>query len=300
VNTRMKSISYSPRFAYLVASEAELERIATGFRFVEGPVWHPERDTLYFSDIVGDTLYQWRAGEGTGVYRQPSHMANGNTLDLEGRLVTCEHATSRLTRTEHDGSVTVLASHYEGRELNSPNDVVVRRDGSIYFTDPTSGRSPIYGVPREPDLPFRGVYRVDPESGSLTLLVADFSKPNGLCFSPDGRRLFVDDSDRDHIRVFDVDDDGTLAGGAVWAELPHEGLGVADGMKADQEGHIYCCGRGGIHLFSPDGERLGMIQMPEHTTNLAWGDEDLRTLYITAHTSVYRLRVGVPGIPVLV
>jgi gluconolactonase len=296
----MKIISTGSRFTHLIADDADLERIATGFRFVEGPVWHPERRILYFSDIVGDTLYQWRAEDGASVARHPSHMANGNTLDLQGRLVTCEHATSRLTRTEHDGSVTILASHYEGRELNSPNDVVVRRDGAIYFTDPTSGRSPIYGVPREPELPFRGVYRLDPASGTLILLVDDFSKPNGLCFSPDGTCLFVDDSDRDHIRAFDVKEDGTLAGGAVWAELPAEGVGVADGMKADQAGNIYCCGRGGIHLFTPDGERLGMIQMPEHTTNLGWGDEDLRTLYITAHTSVYRLRVQAPGLPVLV
>lgn len=290
---------HDERFTEIVGSAPQVEQLVTGFRFVEGPVWNPRTRTLFFSDIVGDTLYTWREGEGARSFRQPSHMANGNTLDAQGRLITCEHATSRLSRTEPDGSVTVLASHFEGRELNSPNDVVVKRDGSIYFTDPTSGRSPVYGVPREPELPWRGLYRLDPASGRLTLLVDDFAKPNGLCFSPDGSRLFVDDSERDHIRAFEVRPDGALAGGAVWGEMPSEGLGVADGMKMDREGNLYCCGRGGIHLFAPSGSRLGMLPVPEHTTNLGWADDDLRTLYITASSSIYRLRVRVAGLPVL-
>ncbi len=290
---------YDDRFTQIIGPDAEVERIATGFRFIEGPVWHPRTGLLYFSDIVGDTLYTWREGEGATVFRRPSHMANGNALDPSGRLITCEHATSRLTRTEPDGSVTPLASHYEGRELNSPNDVIVKCDGTILFTDPTSGRSPVYGVPREPDLPFRGVYRLDPTSGQLSLLADDFSKPNGLCFAPDETRLFIVDSDRDHIRVFDVMADCTISGGVVWARLPAEGVGVADGIKVDQQGNLYCCGRGGIHLFGAAGEPLGMIPMPEHTTNLAWGDDDRRALYITASTSLYRLRVRVPGVPIL-
>lgn len=298
----MDVVAYERGFAGLVSAGQALVQVTGGFRFVEGPVWVPataaagvESDSLIFSDIIGNTVYRWRADAGTEIFRHPSQMANGNTLDREGRLLTCEHATSRVTRTESDGTVATLASRYQGGELNSPNDIVVRADSTIYFTDPTSGRSPTYGVPREPELAFSGVYRLDPESGELTLLVDDFSKPNGLCFSPDQTRLFIDDSDRNHIRVFDVDEAGSLHGGAVWAEMPATGLGVADGMKVDREGNLYCCGRGGIHLFDANGTPLGMIPMPEHTTNLAWGDEDLCSLYVTASTSVYRVRTRVPG-----
>jgi gluconolactonase len=284
-----------PRLHQLVEVEAGLSRVATGFRFAEGPVWDAHTKTLVFSDIVGDTLYRWSEGSGVSVVRRPSRMANGNTLDLQGRLITCEHATSRLVRTERDGTITVLASHYYSRELNSPNDVVLKSDGGLYFTDPTSGRSATYGIPRVPELPFCGVYRFDPSSGTLSLLTDDFSKPNGLAFAPDESRLFVSDSDRDHIRVFDIAADGTLHGGRVWGHLPTHGVGVADGMKVDRAGNLYCCGRGGIHIFNPDGERLGMIAMPEHTANLAWGDDDLLTLYTTASTSLYCLRMKRPG-----
>lgn len=298
----MDVVAYAPGFARLVSAEQVLGHVAGGFCFVEGPVWLPATTplgrptgSLIFSDILGNTLYRWGYGAGVEVFRHPSQMANGNTVDVAGRLLTCEHATSRVTRTEPDGTVVTLASHYQGRELNSPNDIVVRKDGGIYFTDPTSGRSATYGVSREPELPFAGVYRLEPDGGALTLLVDDFSKPNGLCFSPDHTQLFIDDSDRNHIRVFDVDAAGDLQGGAIWTEMPAEGLGVADGMKVDREGNLYCCGRGGIHLFDPTGTPLGMIPMPEHTTNLAWGDADGHSLYVTASTSVYRLRTEVPG-----
>ncbi len=285
------------RLKRLVRADVELERVATGFQFVEGPVWHPYGRFLAFSDILADRLLRWSPAEGVGVFRWPSHMANGNTYDRQGRLLTCEHATSRLTRTDPDGRVTVIASHYDGRELNSPNDVVVRRDGSIYFTDPNSGRGARFGVPRDQELPFQGVYRLDPGDGSLRLLASDLAKPNGLCFSPDEQRLFVDDTDRAHIRVFDVRPGGHLANGRLWAELTGEGVGVADGMKVDREGNLYCTGPGGIHVFDAAADSLGVIQVPEQATNLAWGDDDVRSLYVTATTSLYRFRVEVPGEP---
>ena len=179
--------------------------------------------------------------------------------------------------------------------MNSPNDICVHSDGSVYFTDPTSGRSEGYGIPRQPELPFSGVYRLNPETRELTLLVDDFAKPNGLCFSRDETRLFVNDTIRQHIRVFDVLADGTLGHGQLWARLEGELPGVADGMKVDSQGRIYACGPGGIHVFAPDATCLGLILMPEHTANFAWGDDDLCSLYITASTSLYRLRLKVSG-----
>jgi gluconolactonase len=294
------------RFNEIIDQDAGLERVATGFEFTEGPVWHPYERFLIFSDILGDCMYRWSPVDGVSVFRQPSHMANGNTYDRQGRLLTCEHATSRLTRTgrlggsarhpEQDREIDVVASHYQGRELNSPNDVVVRSDGAITFTDPNSGRGPRFGVPREQALPFQGVYRVDPDDGSLTLLVDDFAKPNGLCFSLDEERLFVNDSDCFHIRFFEVESNGNLTNGRVWAEVRGEGVGVPDGMKVDGDGNLYCCGPGGIHVFDPHATCLGVVQMPEYATNLAWGDDDLHSLYITASTSLYRLPVNVAGL----
>lgn len=283
------------RLGQVLDTGAEMETVATGFQFLEGPTWHPHDGYLVFSDILGDCLYRWSRDLGVTVLRKPSHMANGNTFDRQGRLLTCEHATSRVTRTNQDGRIEVLASHYGAKELNSPNDIIVNRDGGILFTDPNSGRGPRYGIAREQELAFQGVYHLDADNHQLTLLAGDFSKPNGLCTSVDETRLFVNDTDRGHIRVFDVEADGVLSAGRVWAELEGEGLGVADGMKVDREDHLYCAGPGGLHLFDAEANCLGVIQMPEHTTNLAWGDGDLGSLYITASTSLYRLRTQVPG-----
>jgi gluconolactonase len=285
------------RFRQVIGADTELERVATGFQFVEGPAWHPCARYLIFSDILGDCIYRWNPEDGTMVFRKPSHMANGNTFDRQGRLLTCEHATSRVTRTDREGRVEAMASHYDGKELNSPNDVVVKHDGGIYFTDPNSGRGPRFGIAREQELPFQGVFHLDANGKRLTLLADDFSKPNGLCFSLDERHLFVSDTDRGHIRIFDVQLDGALTNGRVWAELSGEGIGVVDGMKLDREGNLYCAGPGGIHLFDAGASCLGVICMPEYATNLAWGDDDLQSLYITASTSLYRLRVRTPGLP---
>lgn len=293
----MKTQIFAPKFHEIVAPDATLEQVITGFQFVEGPIWHPQEKSLIFSDILGNTLYQWSEAEGAKILRRNSNMANGNTYDLQGRVITCEHATSRLTRTDfsQNGELEVLATHYQGKELNSPNDVICKRDGSIYFTDPNSGRSAGFGVPREQELDFQGVYRLVARDLSLLRLVDDFSKPNGLCFSRDEKHLFINDTDHGHIRIFDVADDGTLHNGHVWAELEPAGIGVADGMKIDSAGNLYSTGPGGIHIFDVDANYLGIVHTPEQAANLTWGDDDLRSLYITATTSLYRLRTLIPG-----
>ncbi len=286
-----------PKIHQLLDVAGDLVRVADGFDFTEGPIWDRRDGALIFSDILGNSLYRWTEASGLMTLRRNSYMANGNAFDLEGRVVTCEHATSRITRTDfaNGGDLEILATHFEGCELNSPNDVVVKSDGSIYFTDPISGRSAGYGVPREPALPFCGVYRLDPKTRDLILLVDDFEKPNGLCFSRDEKQLYVNDTRRSHIRVFDVDPDGTLYNGRVLAELRGHGAGVPDGMKVDAAGNIYSCGPGGIHLFDDRGTSLGVIHMPEHTANICFGDEDFCSLYITASTSIYRLRTKMAG-----
>ncbi len=279
----------------ILAPGSVFEQLATGFHFVEGPAWHPGQKTLVFSDIIGDTMYRWSAVGGVSVFKKPSHMANGNTWDREGRLLSCEHATSRVSRTGPGETYEVLASHFDGRELNSPNDIVVGRNGNIFFTDPNSGRGARYGVERPQQLGFQGVFKLDPLSRELTLLADDFSKPNGLCFSHDESRLFINDTDRQHIRVFDVMDDVTLGNGRLWASVDGAYPGVADGMKLDAAGNLYCCGSGGIHVFDPDGLTLGVIRTPEVAANFTWGGEGLSELFVTATHSIYRLTVTVPG-----
>jgi len=286
-----------PGLTRIVSPDSEIEVVATGFQFLEGPAWHTVERHLTFSDIPGDTMYRWRSDAGVTVFRVPSHKANGNTYDGQARLLTCEHATSRVVRQETDGRVTVLASHYRGQELNSPNDIVVKRDGSIYFSDPNFGRRPTrYGVPRPQQLSFQAVFRLDAHTGDLTPVADDLDQPNGLCFSLDEKRLFVNDSPRRHIRVFDVQPDGTLANGRVWAETTGDGVGGPDGMKLDSAGHLYCCGPGGIHVFDQDAHCLGVIRMPEQTANFCWGDDDLQSLFICASTALYRIRVQVSGL----
>lgn len=279
----------------IVAPGASLERLATGFEFTEGPIWNREEGHLTFSDMPGDHMRRWTPAGGITTFRKPSNKANGNTYDRRGRMLTCEHATSRVTRTELDGSITVIASHFDGKELNSPNDIVARSDGLIFFTDPTYGRMPYYGVERQPQLAFRGVYCVSEEGTGLRCLAADFAQPNGLCFSLDERHLFVNDTERGHIRRFDVGSDGSLSGGAVWTEVVGDGQGAPDGMKIDSAGNLYCCGPGGVHVFAADARPLGVIRTPEVVANFTWGDDDLSSLFLTASTSLYRMKVRIPG-----
>ncbi len=286
-----------PRMREVVAPDAALETVATGFIFTEGPLWHPHGHYLLFSDMPGDHMRKWTKEGGVTTFRKPSNKTNGNAWDPQGRLISCQHATSTLTRTEADGSLTTLASHYQGKELNSPNDVVVHSNGTIYFTDPIYGRVEHYGVPRDPHLDFRGVYSVRPDGSALTLLAGDFGQPNGLCFSADERFLFVNDTDRQHIRRFDVQPDGTVKGGEVWAQTVGEGGGGPDGMKMDTAGNVFSCGPGGVHVFAPDATSLGVIRMPEHTANFAWGEDDYKSLFITASTTLYRIRTKIPGRP---
>jgi len=288
---------HDTRLLEIVSETSNLEQHLTGFKFTEGVIWHPTEAHLRFSDIIGNSIYQWDTGTGLRDIRPNSHLANGNTYDRDGRMLTCHHASSCVTRMEHDGTIMTIASHYEGKQLNSPNDIVVKRDGAIYFTDPMSGREAFVGIPRPSEIGFAGVYRVAPETLGLSLLIDDFVKPNGLCFSLDEKHLFINDTTHFHIRVFDVLADGRISNGRIWAEIEGDGVGVPDGMKFDSAGNLFCCGQGGIHVFSPNATHLGRILLPEHTTNFIWGDADLKSLYITASTSVYRLRMNIAGNP---
>lgn len=285
------------RFEGVVGGSVDFEKLATGCIFTEGPLWHRRERYLLFSDMPGDHLRRWSEKDGVTTFRKPCNKSNGLAWDLQGRLLTCEHASSHLTRTEADGKISVLASHYEGKELNSPNDLAVKSDGAIYFSDPSYGRKEHFGLPREPQLAFRGVYRLAPDGKTLTLLAHDFGQPNGVCFSLDERTLFVNDTDKQHIRAFDVQADGTVANSRVWAKTVGEGGGAPDGMKVDSAGNVYSCGPGGIHVFAADATCLGVIRVPEYTANFCWGDDDLRSLFITASKSVYRIRVATPGTP---
>lgn len=269
----------------------DMTEIASGFQFTEGPVWHP-KGHLFFSDIPASIIYRLDPGKLGVPWRTPSGQSNGLTFDRQGRLVACEHATRRVSRTEETGAVVPLATHYEGKRLNSPNDVVVRSDGSIYFTDPP------FGVSAEgKDLPFSGLYRIRPD-GELELLIDDFDRPNGLAFSPDERILYVNDSTHRHIRAFDVSSDGGLVGDRLFADMEADADGSPDGMKVDVEGNVYCTGPGGLWVFLPSGEKVGVVTGPELPANLAFGGEDLKTLYLTARNSLYTLRTRKPGLPV--
>ncbi|MEL7036950.1 MAG: SMP-30/gluconolactonase/LRE family protein [Cyanobacteria bacterium J06592_8] len=274
----------------IVDANSSLEKIADGFRFIEGPVWHPE-GFLLFSDIPDNTIYQWQPGESVKVFRKPSGNTNGNTLDLQTRLISAEHSNRRVSRTEADGEIVTIVSEYQGKKLNSPNDLAVKSDGSIYFTDPP------YGIkPEQKELGFYGVYRISPD-GNLTLLVDDFVRPNGIAFSPDETRLYINDSQEGHIRVFEVQPDGSLTNGRIFAtQKDPDKKGVPDGMKVDTQGNVYSTGPGGVWVFSPTGEKLGIIETPETAANIGWGDADYKTLYITASSGLYRIRLNIPGI----
>lgn len=267
------------------------ERLATGYEFTEGPVWMPG-EFLLFSDIPASRIYRWSPREGSSVWRFPSGQSNGLTHDPQGRLLACEHGNRRVTRTERDGAITVLADRFEHGRLNSPNDVVVKSDGAVYFTDPP------YGIrPEQREQPYNGVYRIAPDGG-LSLVADDFERPNGLAFSPDESVLYVDDSYHRHVRAFDVRADGSLANSRVLASMDHPQPGSPDGMKVDTEGNLYVAGATGVWVFGPSGARLGVIVPPERPANCAWGDSDRKSLYITARTSLYRVRVKVPGSPI--
>lgn len=281
--------SEQPKPIEILNDHAQLEKVASGFQFIEGPVWHPS-GFLLFSDIPADTLYQWFPNQKPQVFRHPTGQANGNTLDRKGQLITAEHERRRVSRTLENGKVVTLAHEYAGKRLNSPNDVVVKSDGSIYFTDPP------FGIQKEQEeLGFYGVYQLKPD-GQLKLLTKDLVRPNGLAFSPDEQKLYVNDSQAVHMRVFEVKPDGTLTNGRIFAEMKSDQPGVPDGMKVDVQGNVYSTGPGGVWIFSPEGQLIGKIPVPEFATNLAWGDRDYKTLYITASKSLYRIRLKTVGV----
>jgi len=269
----------------------EAERLATGFVFTEGPLWHPD-GFYYFVDVRSSVLYRIVPGRAPEVVREKTGGGNGTTFDLERRLVLCEGDNRRVTRMGADGRIDVLVDRYEGKRLNRPNDVVCKSDGSIYFTDPGL-RVPL----AERELPYAGVYRVKPDGS--TSLVADFEYPNGLAFSADERLLYVANTRwAQYIHVLELDAAGRMVRRRIFADMSSDETdGVPDGMKVDTEGRVFCTGPGGTWVFSPEGKRLGVIQTPEVPANLAFGGPDLRTLFLTARTSVYTLRVKAPGLP---
>jgi gluconolactonase len=285
----------------LIDRSVTVERVATGFMFTEGPIWNQQEEFLLFSDMPGDVRRRWSEREGVQEVR-PSNKCNGMVYDAQGNLLVCEHVTSSLVRERPDGTRETLASHYRGKELNSPNDVVTRSDGTIYFSDPSYGRVPGFGVEREQDLSFQGVYRIPADGGEAELAVTEdeFEQPNGLCFSPDESLLYINDSPRALIRVYDVQADGTLANGRLFFEGIGSGAieeGIPDGMKCDERGNIWVTGPAGVWVISGAGEHLGVIEVPENVGNLAWGGTDWRTLWMPSSTSLYRVRTKVGPAP---
>lgn len=288
----------NPKLAQLIPADGFLEPISVGYAITEGIIWNFKTQRLVFSDMSLGKVYQWDPQtKATSVIKTPSNISNGNFIDAEGRVVSCEHATSSIVRMEHDGRyLKVLASHYQGKEFNSPNDIIIDSQNRIWFTDPIYGRkSEKVGITRPSELGYQGVYRLDPD-GSVHLVSKDFDQPNGLCMELGEKSLLVNDTPRKHIRRFAVEADGSLSGGAVIAEIAGEGPGSPDGLKIDCEGNIYCTGPGGIFVFSPDGTSLGRINMPEHTRNFCFGDEDRGTLYLAGSTTIYRLRTNTFGV----
>jgi gluconolactonase len=276
----------------LLDSSQQAQRLATGFGFTEGPLWHPD-GFYYFVDIRANTLHRITPGKPPEIVRENTGEGNGTTFDLQGRLVMCEGAHRRVTRMSPDGRIEALVDRYEGKRLNRPNDVVCKSDGSVWFTDP-SLRVPF----AEREMPYAGVYRITADG--VTTLMADCEYPNGLAFSPDERMLYVANTRwAQYIHAFELDASGRVLRRRIFAEMPSDDdkNGVPDGMKVDVEGRVYCTGPGGTWVFTPDGKRLGIIQTPEVPANLCFGGPDLRTLFFTARTSVYTLRVNVPGQP---
>ena len=286
------------RFLYLTVGSSRLDRLYDGCRWAEGPVWFNDMGCLLWSDIPNQRILRWSEGAGVSVYRHQSNFSNGHTRDAQGRLVSCEHGTRRVTRTEIDGTVTILADAYKGKRLNSPNDVVVQSDGSIWFTDPTYGILSDYeGYRADPEQPVHGVYRIDP-SGTITLVADDFAQPNGLVFSPDESKLYIADSAFSHdpsaprhIRVFDVAD-GTLGNPRVFAHIDN---GLPDGIRVDVQGNLWSSAGDGVHCFAPDGTRLGKILVPEVVANLTFGGPRKNRLFIAATSSLYVIYVAATG-----
>ena len=299
MDTRIEPLA--PELSKIIATSQAIQHLAEGFGGAlgpaEGPLWWTEGRYLLFSDIHNNRRMKYVPGQGVTVVQEPTNRANGLTRDREGRLIACEHDSRRVTRQELDGSLTVIANSFQGRRLNRPNDVVVKSDGCIYFTDPWTNPLP----PEQWDLTFAGVYRITPDLGTLSLLIDTFIVPNGLAFSPDEKVLYINDSRRRHIRAFELLPNGTLAKQTdrIFADLRGDEPGVPDGMKVDVEGNVYCGGAGGIWIMDPQGKKLGrIIHGAPATTNLAFGGDDWKTLYFTSRNHLGSVNVKIPGTPV--
>lgn len=291
-----------PRFRRLHIATARLDKLYSDCRWAEGPAYFPAGRTLVWSDNPNNRMLRYDECSGhVAVFRSPSNYSNGNTVDRSGRLVSCEHGGRRVSRTEFDGSVITIADNYDGKRLNSPNDVVVKSDGSIWFSDPTYGIDSDYeGHKAESEQKANRVYRVDPQSGAVTVAADDFVQPNGLAFSPDERILYIVDTGRTHrdhgpahIRKFNVSDDGKLSGGEVFAECT---AGLFDGFRLDTAGRIWTSAADGVHCYDPDGTLIGKIRVPEIVANVCFGGEKRNYLYICGTTSLYGVRLPVNGV----
>lgn len=279
----------TPTFKKLLAPNATVEKLASGMGFTEGPVWHRAGYVL-FSDMAKNRIMKWETKNGLTVFREPSQRTNGLAFDGKGRLVACESVTRRLVAVDESGQSVSLADKYEGKRLNTTNDLAIGRDGSVYFTDPGGGSN-------TSELGFSGVYRLNPK-GELSLLTKDVGYPNGIALSPDGKTLFVSVTVQHHVLAYDVQRDGTITNPRVFASVyPHGNhrIGVVDGIKTDVKGNLYVTGHGGVWVFDKTGQTLGIIATPELPSNCAFGDADFKTLYITARTSLYRIRLTVAG-----
>ncbi len=302
--------AFDPRFGKYIVGTTEVRRLWTGGEWTEGPVYFGDMHSVIFSDVPNDRMMRYDEVTGqTTVFRYPSNEANGNTRDRQGRLVTCEQRTRRVTRTEYDGSITVLADRYRGKRLNSPNGVVVKSDGTVWFTDPTYGLGGDHeGSRARSELP-RNVYRYDPGDGTLTVAADDFHEPNAVCFSPDEKKLYVSDTGGPPslIRVFDVREDGRLTNGRVFHDFADTHGGIGDDIRVDEDGNLWCAGGwapnrnfNGVSVFAPDGTPMGRIVLPEVAANLCFGgyEHNRSRLYICASTSLYAVYVGVRGLGV--
>jgi len=291
----------SPRFALYILSNAMLETLATGFRWIEGPVWMGDANCLLFQDLPNDRTMRWIEGQGVSVYRAPSHCANGQTRDRQGRLIACSHRERCLYRTEYDGRITKLIDRHAGKRLNSPNDVVVKSDGSIWFTDPLYGISNDYEGGRQTSEQLPAVYRLEPETGEIRIVASDFDGPNGLAFSPDETRLYIaetgnqtEQSPRQYIRTFNVEPDGaTLSGGDIFYKIEP---GYCDGMRVDEYGNIWSSAADGVHCISADGELLGRIFVPHRVSNVTFGGPAKNRLFIGGSTTLYAIFLNCRGV----
>lgn len=291
----------SPDILQLIERRPPLDCIMTGLLFGEGPVWDRRTGQLFFVDIIGSRIWKWKPGVGPAIVMEPTGHANGMTFDKQGRLVVAGWSSRSVWRIECDGSTKTLASCYRDKKINTPNDIVIHSSGATYWTDPPNGLL-FAGMVAEDVQQYideHGVYRLSPDGENLQCIIDDDLYPNGLAFSPDESLLYVNNSmNIQHIRVFDVKADGSVGPGRLFHKMTGSEPGGADGMKIDVDGNVYCTGPAGIHVINPNGKLLGRLRIPGHCTNMAWGDDDWRSLYITTHHAVYRTRVKTPGLPV--